>query len=253
MSKRPAQENKEPKRLKSKNFEHSENSKQTENSEQTQHFVKRRKLQLKFFVRDTEIGSDYDKSRINSGTAGTSESSIVINIFSVPKDSDNNSNASENSDKFKISSTYTFYNCGNDIPFDCPKHEHRIDIDDISDDDLREELIQRMLDSIRNYIRESGSEYLLGQMSSITLQMFCLQNAQMFVCVLNSRTNIGCFYMYLSVMDNKYFHVVFTLHQTLNSLKNYIFYQIYKKYFVVLTNFFHTDKIFFSFFAGYDI
>ena len=44
MSKRPAQENKEPKRLKSKNFEHSENSKQTENSEQTQHFVKRRKL-----------------------------------------------------------------------------------------------------------------------------------------------------------------------------------------------------------------
>ena len=25
-----------------------------------------------------------------------------------------------------------------------------------------------------------------------TLQMFCLQNTQMFVCVLNSRTNIGC-------------------------------------------------------------
>ena len=54
----------------------------------------------------------------------------------------------------------------------------------------------------------------------VTLQMFCLQNTQMFVCVLNSRTNIGCFYMYLSVMDNKYFHVVFTLNQTLNSLKN---------------------------------
>ena len=50
--------------------------------------------------------------------------------------------------------------------------------------------------------------------------MFCLQNAQMFVCVLKSRTKIGCFHMYLSVMDNKYFHVVFTLTQTLNSLKN---------------------------------
>ena len=52
------------------------------------------------------------------------------------------------------------------------------------------------------------------------LQMFCLQNTQMFVCVLNSRTNIGCFYMHLSVMDNKCFHVVFILNQTLNSLKN---------------------------------
>ena len=41
-------------------------------------------------------------------------------------------------------------------------------------------------------------------------------------------------------MDNKYFHVVSTLNQTLNSLKN----QIYKNFFVVLTNFFHTDKIF---------
>ena len=50
--------------------------------------------------------------------------------------------------------------------------------------------------------------------------MFCLQNTQMFVCVLNSRTNIGYFYMYLSVMDNKYFHVVFTFNQTLNSQKN---------------------------------
>ena len=38
--------------------------------------------------------------------------------------------------------------------------------------------------------------------------------------VLSLRTNIGCFYMYLSVMDNKYFHVDFTLNQTLNSLKN---------------------------------
>ena len=54
----------------------------------------------------------------------------------------------------------------------------------------------------------------------ITLQMFCLQNTQMFVCILNSRTNMGCFYTYLSAMDNKYFHVVFTLNQTLNSLKN---------------------------------
>ena len=53
-----------------------------------------------------------------------------------------------------------------------------------------------------------------------TLQMFCLQNTQMLVCVLNSRRNIGCFYMYLSVTNNKYFHVVFTLNQTLNWLKN---------------------------------
>ena len=53
-----------------------------------------------------------------------------------------------------------------------------------------------------------------------TLQMFCLQNTQMFVCVQNSRTNIGCFNMYLSVMDNKYFPVVFILNQTLNPLKN---------------------------------
>ena len=56
--------------------------------------------------------------------------------------------------------------------------------------------------------------------SSTSLQMFCLQNTQMFVCVQNSRTNIGCFYIYLSVMDKKYFHVVSTLNQTLNSLKN---------------------------------
>ena len=38
-----------------------------------------------------------------------------------------------------------------------------------------------------------------------TLQMFCLQNTQMFISVLNSITNIGCFYMYLFVMDNKFY------------------------------------------------
>ena len=86
-----------------------------------------------------------------------------------------------------------------------------------------------------------------------TLQMFCLQNTQMFVCVLNSRTNIGCFYMYLSVMDNKYFHVVFILNQTLNSLKNkhplsnlQIFCCCFNKLFSYWQNFL-------SFFAGYEI
>ena len=71
-----------------------------------------------------------------------------------------------------------------------------------------------------------------------TLKMFCLQNTQMFVCVLNSRTNIGCFYIYLSVMDNKYFHVVFNLNQTLNSLRNKHILSNLKKLFCCLNKLF---------------
>ena len=71
-----------------------------------------------------------------------------------------------------------------------------------------------VLDFLRLLLRCPLKSFIL------TLQMFCLQNTQMFVCVRNSRTNIGCFYMYLSVMDNKYFPVVFILNQTLNPLKN---------------------------------
>ena len=76
--------------------------------------------------------------------------------------------------------------------------------------------IQLLLVTFCDTIAGIGS--VMGPMDA--LQMFCLQNTQMFVCILNARTSIGCFYMYLSVMDNKYFHVVFTLNQTLNSLKN---------------------------------
>ena len=83
-----------------------------------------------------------------------------------------------------------------------------------------------------------------------TLQMFCLQNTQMFVCVKNSRTNISCFCVYLSVMDNKYFDVVFTLNQRLNLLKNKHFLSNLQKNFVVLTNFSHTDQIFLVFLLG---
>ena len=86
-----------------------------------------------------------------------------------------------------------------------------------------------------------------------TLQMFCLQNTQMFVCVLNSRTNIGCFYMYLSVMDNKYFHVVFTLNQTLNSLKNKHILSNLQKNFCCFNKLFSYWQNFLSFFAGYEI
>ena len=81
-----------------------------------------------------------------------------------------------------------------------------------------------------------------------TLQMFCLQNTQMFVCVLNSRTNIGCFHMYLSVMENKYFHVAFIFHQKLNLLKNWYILSNLQKFFVISLEFFHNDKNFSVFF-----
>ena len=74
--------------------------------------------------------------------------------------------------------------------------------------------------------------------------MFFLQNTWMFACVLNSRTNIGCFYIYLSVVENNDFQVVFTLHQRLNLLKNKHMLSNLQKCFVVLLNFSHSDKIF---------
>ena len=46
---------------------------------------------------------------------------------------------------------------------------------------------------ISNYCRSFLDQY---SFKSCSLQMFCLQNTQMFVCVLNSRTNTGCFYIY---------------------------------------------------------
>ena len=88
---------------------------------------------------------------------------------------------------------------------------------------------------------------------TITLQIFCLQNTQMFVCVINSRTNIGCFYMYFSVMDNKYFHVVSTLNQTLNSLKNKYILSNLQKFFCCFNKLFSYWQNFLSVFAGYEI
>ena len=85
------------------------------------------------------------------------------------------------------------------------------------------------------------------------LQMFCLQNTQMFVCVKNSKTNIGCFCVYLSVMDNKYFDVVFTLNQTLNLLKNKHFLSNLQKKFCCFYKLFSYWQNFLSFFAGYEI
>ena len=71
----------------------------------------------------------------------------------------------------------------------------------------------------------------------------------MFVCVLNSRTNIGYFYINLSVVDNNDFHAIFALHPTLNLLKNkHILLNLQKK-FVVQTNFVNTDKFFLFFFC----
>ena len=86
-----------------------------------------------------------------------------------------------------------------------------------------------------------------------TLQMFCLQNTQMFVCVKNSRTNIGCFCVYLSVMDNKYFDVVFTLNQTLNLLKNKHFLSNLQKKICCFYKLFSYWQNFLSFSAGYKI
>ena len=90
--------------------------------------------------------------------------------------------------------------------------------------------------------------------TSITsLQMFCLQNTQMFVYVLNSRTNIGFFYMYLSVMDNKYFSVIFSLNQTLNPLKNKHSLSNLQRNFYCFNKLFSYRQNFLSFFAGYEI
>ena len=88
---------------------------------------------------------------------------------------------------------------------------------------------------------------------SIALQMFCLQNTQMFVCVKNSRTNIDCFCVYLSVMDNKYFDVVFTLNKTLNLLKNKHFLSNLQKNVCCFYKLFSYWQNFLSFFAGYEI
>ena len=68
--------------------------------------------------------------------------------------------------------------------------------------------------------------------------------------VLSLRTNIGCFYMYLSVMDNNRFHVVFTLHQILNLLKNeHILSNLQKDFLLFLQTFFILTK-FSQFFLG---
>ena len=83
--------------------------------------------------------------------------------------------------------------------------------------------------------------------------MFCLQNTQMFVCVLNSRTNIGCFYMNLSVMDNKFVHVVIILNQTLNLLKNKYPLSNLQIFCCCFNKLFSYGQKFLSFFAGYEI
>ena len=85
-----------------------------------------------------------------------------------------------------------------------------------------------------------------------TLQMFCLQNTKMFICVLNSITNIGCIYMYLFVMDNKFFHVVFTLIRMLNSLKNKHILSNLQKNICCFNKLFSYWQNFLSFFAGYE-
>ena len=71
--------------------------------------------------------------------------------------------------------------------------------------------------------------------------------------VLNSRTNIGCFCKYLSEMDKKYFNVVFTLNQTLNSLKNKHILSNLQKHFCCFNKLFSYWQNFLSFFAGYEI
>ena len=77
-----------------------------------------------------------------------------------------------------------------------------------------------------------------------TLQMFCLQNTQMFVWVLNSRTKTDYFYMYLFVINNQYFHVVFALNQTLNLQKNKHILSNLQNIFCCFNKLFHTNKIF---------
>ena len=71
--------------------------------------------------------------------------------------------------------------------------------------------------------------------------------------VLNSKANIDCFCMYLSLTDYNHFPVVFTLCQKLNLLNNKHSPSNLQKVVVVLQDIFHNDKNSQVFFVEYYI